>query len=113
MATVEDYLHFHFIFKLIEDPSYRASMGEQCREAVMRNRGNPERMVRRHEQIYERVIATAPTCISAFRKLAKRHVPARPARASPNRGQHLALLGLARRAMWDLYFRLSRFWRAR
>jgi glycosyltransferase involved in cell wall biosynthesis len=99
--------------RLIEDPSYRTSMGEQCRETIVRNRGNPERMVRRHEQIYERVIAMTPSHTSASLTQAKRRVRLRPARSGPKHGRHPAILSLGRRAIQVLYFRLSRLWRVR
>lgn len=41
---------------LIEDPGHRQRMGEKCRESVLRLNGQPERMVRRHEAIYEHVL---------------------------------------------------------
>jgi len=42
---------------LIEDKEYRQRLGRQCQEMVKERRGSPERMIRNHEQIYDRVLA--------------------------------------------------------
>ena len=44
------------INKLIEDDGYRKTMSRRCRERIEATRGNPERMVRRSEEIYIRVL---------------------------------------------------------
>jgi Glycosyl transferases group 1 len=39
--------------QLVADPEYRRRMGEACRESVLRLNGQPERMVARHERVYQ------------------------------------------------------------
>jgi hypothetical protein len=41
---------------LIEDPEYRRRMGMACQASVLRLNGQPERMVRGHEQVYVRIL---------------------------------------------------------
>ncbi|TRZ89738.1 MAG: glycosyltransferase [Methanosarcinales archaeon] len=45
------------ISKLITDKPYYRRMAQLCREEIHRTRGNPERMVRRHEQVYRQIIS--------------------------------------------------------
>jgi hypothetical protein len=40
------------VSRLIEDDEYRNEMAGKCREQIHLRRGNPERMVRRYEEIY-------------------------------------------------------------
>ena len=44
------------VSRLIDDESYRLQMGELCKEQIRLLRGNPERMVRRCESIYSRLV---------------------------------------------------------
>jgi|GEM_PF-2518214 len=57
IADRDDFERFkEIIGKLIEDESYRQDMSRRCREQIKSTRGNPERMVRRSEEIYVRVL---------------------------------------------------------
>jgi glycosyltransferase involved in cell wall biosynthesis len=66
MAPRGDFAAFGaLVGKLLDDPAYRRGMGERCREHLLELRSDPARMVRRHEEIYERVAASAgerPAC---------------------------------------------------
>lgn len=44
------------VSRLVENASLRVQIGARCQAAALRSRGNPERMVRRHEQVYRKVI---------------------------------------------------------
>jgi glycosyltransferase involved in cell wall biosynthesis len=51
--------------RLITDPAHRREMGERCRAYRLTNSSDPARMVRRHEEIYERIAASPgerPAC---------------------------------------------------
>ncbi len=43
--------------RLVSDAPYRAEMGRRCRETVLERLGQPERMVRRCEEVFARVAA--------------------------------------------------------
>jgi len=45
--------------KLVVDPEHRRALGQECREAYLRTRSSPQRMVRRLEQIYADVLSQA------------------------------------------------------
>lgn len=45
------------VSKLITDKPYYHRMAQLCREEIYRTRGNPERMVRRHEDVYRQIIS--------------------------------------------------------
>jgi len=49
------------VSRLIVNPDLRAQTGARCRAAVLRSRGDPERMVRRHERTYRKVIEHCAT----------------------------------------------------
>jgi glycosyltransferase involved in cell wall biosynthesis len=49
------------VSRLIANPELRARTGARCRSAVLRSRGDPERMVRRHEKAYRKVIECGAT----------------------------------------------------
>jgi hypothetical protein len=44
------------VSKLIDDPGYRLKIGEACEQKIHSTKGNPERMVRKCENIYVEVI---------------------------------------------------------
>ena len=65
---------------LIADPAHRREMGERCRKFLHERRSDPARMVRRHEEIYERVAAAPgerPACGLAHAAAAGRPALAR------------------------------------
>ena len=47
------------VSKLADDRDYRLLLGAKCAELISQTRSNPERMVRRCEEIYERVLQQA------------------------------------------------------
>ncbi|MEN3325782.1 MAG: hypothetical protein V7638_589 [Acidobacteriota bacterium] len=63
---------------LVRDGDRRRQLGEQCRQLVQKNHGQPSRMVQRCESIFERVFrerqATSQTDVAAL--LANSHEPA-------------------------------------
>jgi hypothetical protein len=44
------------VSRLIDDELHRAQMGALCKEQIHLLRGNPERMVRRYESVYSKII---------------------------------------------------------
>ncbi len=110
-----DFDQFHAVVsRLIEDPDFRARIGAQCRETVMRSRGDPERMVRRHEQVYRKVIeivatraraAPATSRVGSFRGMLARRLLLLNGRIQ----RHRAFATAGRGARYA-YSRLSTLW---
>jgi hypothetical protein len=48
------------LMRLIGDRSYRSLMGRLCEEKIRSSRGNPRRMVKRHEDIYTMILDRIP-----------------------------------------------------
>ena len=44
------------VSRLIADPAYRRRTGEECRERIFQDRGHPERMVKRYENVYRKIL---------------------------------------------------------